>query len=408
MTDRPSAPQGMLLLTIDRLPAWMLPAYGCTWLAMPALADLAGRGLTLDRLIAAGDDPTETSASLAGGGAGHDEIWPLLAAATAAGWRPIVVTDDDAFAANLPGGIGKRQVPIALVAEAAADEAETNLGRLFAVATDLARQGTHRFLWCHVTSLGATWDAPSASRDAYLDPDDPLPPPGAAVPDIVLDDRTDPDLVVGLRHVFAGQLTLLDACLGELLDAVAEPAGGGPWTILVAGVRGMPLGLHGRVGPGPLPPFAELVHLPAIFVDHGGRMAAQRYGGLLTPADIAATLLELAAGDASAADDPRAGRSLSGLLNTWQHRDRDRAICLAARGTAIATPAWHLVLAHADSGSERAPLLYAKPDDFFEACDVADRCPEVVAELAALARLAGIDPGAAWAIPLSKAAAAGV
>ena len=74
----------------------------------------------------------------------------------------------------------------------------------------------------------------------------------------------------------------------------------------------------------------------------------------------------------------------------------------------MATPAWHLVLPHADGTDEPAPLLYAKPDDFFEACDVADRCPEVAAELAALARLAGSDPPAAWTTPLSAAALEGV
>jgi hypothetical protein len=52
--------------------------------------------------------------------------------------------------------------------------------------------------------------------------------------------------------------------------------------------------------------------------------------------------------------------------------------------------------------------LYAKPDDFFELCDVADRCPEVVDELAVLlaAVAAGDLPRAATA-PLSPAAEQG-
>lgn len=405
MTDGSPPPGGMLLVTIDRLPAWILPVYGCTWLAMPAFAELAGRGLALDALIAQGDEPVATLAALAG--RGRDGDWPLVTAAAAAGWSPAVVTDDEAFAASLPGNMAARHVAITPAADPAGDDSETNLGRLFAAAGDLVAERPCRFLWCHAASLGATWDAPPACRDAYLDPDDPPPPPGAAVPEMILDDRTDPDLVVGLRHVFAGQLTLLDACLGQLLDAVADREGGRPWTILVAGVRGMPLGLHGRIGPGPLAPFGELVHLPAILVDHAGRMAAQRYGGLVAPADIGVTLVEQAGGAVPADDEPAAGRSLSGLLDAWQHPARDRAICLAARGTAIATPAWHLVVPRTDD-DQRPPLLYAKPDDFFEACDVADRCPEVAAELAALARLARADPAAAWATPLSDAAIEGV
>lgn len=404
MTDGSPPPGGMLLVTIDRLPAWLVPAYGCTWLAMPALTELAGRGLTLDRLIAGCDEPAETLATLAGGGTAS--AWPLLTAA--AGWRPAVVTDDEAFAGVLPAAVAVRHVAVAARGNSAPDEAQTNLGRLFALAAELVAEGRHRFLWCHATSLGATWDAPPTYRDAYLDPDDPPPPAGAAVPDLTLDDRTDPDLVVGLRHVFAGQLSLLDACVGQLLDAVADRDDGLPWTIFVAGVRGMPLGLHGRLGPGPLAPFGELVHLPAVLVDPGGRMATQRYGGLLTPADIAATLVPLAGAAMPADDAPRAGRGLAGLLADWRHPDRDRAICRATRGTAVATPAWHLLLPHADGADEPAPLLYAKPDDFFEACDVANRCPEVAAELAALARLADSDPPAAWTTPLSAAALEGV
>ena len=249
MTGGSSIPGGMLLVTIDRLPAWILPAYGCTWPATPAITELAGRGLTLDRLVAASDDPGDTLAALAGGSTGGD-AWPLVTAAAAAGWSPRVVTDDSALAASLPGSVPARHVAIATGADSAEDEADTNLGMLFAAAIDLVAAEACRFLWCHATSLGACWDAPSACRDAYLDPDDPPPPPGAAVPGLVLDDRTDPDLVVSLRHLFAGQLLLLDACLDRLLDAVTEHDGGRPWTILVAGVRGMPLGLHGRIGPG--------------------------------------------------------------------------------------------------------------------------------------------------------------
>ncbi|MFM8414589.1 MAG: hypothetical protein ACKOCX_07685 [Planctomycetota bacterium] len=403
MTDRPAPPGGMLLVTVDRLPAWMLPAYGCTWLAMPALTDLAGRGLLLDRVIAGGDDPLETLAALAGGG--H---WPLLAAAVAAGWSPAVVTDDEHLAARLPTGITVRHVPGTPGPDAAADEGETTLGRLFAVAADLAAERPHRFLWCHAASLGMAWDAPPEFRDAYLDPDDPPPPPGATVPELVVDDTTDPDLVVALRHVFAGQLTLLDDCLGRLVDTVASRSSERPWTVLVAGVRGIGLGLHSRVGCGPLAPFGELAHLPAILVDHGGRMAAQRYGGIVVPADLGATLLDLAGAAPATSDDPRTGRSLTGLFDSWRHAGRDRAICVASHGTAIATGAWHLVLPAAAGEDDRPARLYAKPDDYFEACDVADRCPEVAAELTAIARQALGDAAAAWACPLSEAARQGV
>ena len=43
MSDAPdrsgsaAAARGLLVVAIDRLPAWILPAYGATWVAMPRL-----------------------------------------------------------------------------------------------------------------------------------------------------------------------------------------------------------------------------------------------------------------------------------------------------------------------------------------------------------------------------------
>jgi len=170
----------------------------------------------------------------------------------------------------------------------------------------------------------------------------------------------------------------------------------------VAGVRGLGLGLHGRVGGGGLAPCGELVHVPAILADAEGRMAAQRYGGLVAPADLGATLGGLAGRppDAPAADAPWQGRSLAGLLDDWSFEPRDRVVVAAAHGVAIVTPAWHLV---AETGV--APRLFHKPDDYFELCDVADRCPAVVEELVPLAReVAAGDRRRGWLAPLAAAA----
>jgi hypothetical protein len=405
MTDRQDLPAGLLIVSVDRLPAWILPTFGCTWASMPALDSLAGRGLTLDRVIAGGDDPRDTLAALAGRGPDQPDAWPLLATVAAQGWSPALVTDDEAVAAQLPPGVTTRCVRPAAVPRIAAAAAETNLGRLFATAADLAAAGSHRLLWVHAATLGSAWDAPEELRSAYLDPDDPPPPPGAAVPQVQVTAQTDPDLVAVLRQVFAGQLTLLDQSLDGLLAAVAAEPPAAPWAVLVAGVRGMPLGLHGLIGPLPIAPYAELVQLPAVLVDHRGRMAAQRYGGLLLPADLGATLLELVGGGRPSGDDPRLGRSLVPLLDEWRFAPRDRALTVASRGVAVATPAWQLVLP-AETASTARAAVYAKPDDYFEVCDVADRCPDVAEELAQVARRGAVDPRAAWTTPLSPAAMA--
>lgn len=377
----------LLVVTIDRLPAWLLPAYGSTWVSMPAVDALAGRGIVFDGLVAMGGDPAATAADLLGG-AGR----PLLEAAAPA----VVVTDVSEVSGGLRG-VDVRVVEPAPAVRPAADEADTNLARLLDAAAEAVVAGRHRLVWCHAGSLGMAWDAPESFRDAYLDPDDPPPPPGAAVPALAVSDDTDPDLLVAIRHVFAGQLTLLDRRLGRLFAAAPAEA-----AVLLAGVRGMPLGLHGRVGPGPMPPFSELVRLPAVLVDPHGRMAGQRYGGLVVPADLGATLLAMVGGAAPGADRPWLGRSLAGLLVDWTAAPRDRVIVTTADGTAVVTPAWQMVLP-ATTGAE--PRLFAKPDDSFELCDVANRCPAAADELRAVAEaVAAGDLERAWSMPLTPAA----
>lgn len=404
----------MVAVLVDRLPAWILPPYGTTWVAMPALCGLAARGVVLERVVATGDDPRRTLADLLatdarGGG--------LAAAAAARGWRMALVTDDATLATAEAWGPGGgvaaawaeatvRYVEAVAHGDVESDPERTNLARLFAAARELVAAGGHRLVVVHVTSLGVAWDAPEEFRNAYVDPADPPPPAGGDVPEFAVDGDTDPDLVVGVRQVFAGQLTLLDRCLDGLLAAVHEapaaPSAGqmpaqrpapsaaahrGGWAVLVAGLRGFGLGLHGRVGGSDLPPYGELVHLPAVLVDAGGRMAAQRYDGLVTPADVGATAVEMLGGRAAAPEPaaPWGGTSLEPLFATWRPQPRDRIVTIGGAGVAITTPAWRLVAATTSSpGEDLPPRLFTLPDDFFEFCDVADRCPEVAAELGRL------------------------
>jgi hypothetical protein len=375
----------ILVVTCDRLPAWILPAYGSTWTATPALDALAGRGLTFDRVIATGDDDLATLRDLGLAELGSDAV---------------VVTDAAHVAAAVQGsGAEVRLVTASCPPAPAADAAATNLARLAAAAGAALAAGRHALVWIHAASLGVAWDAPVECREAYVDPEDPPPYAAAAVPELRVDADTDPDLVVGVRQAFAGQLTHLDSRLGPLFAAASG------WHVLVAGVRGLGLGLHGRVGTAALAPYGELMHLPAIFADAAGRMGGQRFGGLVVPADLGATLRILRGlpVPAPAVDAPWQGQSLAGLLADWSAPTRDRVVVATRHGTAIVTPGWHLV---AEAG--RPPRLYHKPDDYFELCDVADRCPAVLEELAPLAAAgAAGDIRRSWSAPLSAATGGG-
>ncbi len=397
-------PPRLLLVTIDRLPAWILPAWGATWVSAPALDALAGRGLVFDRLIAPSLDPRKTLEALAGA---------LVAGADRAGLNVGVITDEASLAALVApegnsGGVALTVVPALVPRRLARRAEETNLGRLFAAARGLLAGADQSIVWVHAGSLGLAWDAPESFREPYLDPDDPPPPEGVAVPSLQVDADTDPDLVMGHRQRLAAQVSLLDRWIGELVAALpTEPPSPEAWTICFSGVRGMPMGLHGLVGlpggEGAEMPFGESIHLPALLVDGRGRMAGQRYPGLVIPADLGETLREiLGLSERLPGVEGEPARPMTDLLDTWAHDDRDRVIAATDAATVVVTPHW-LYLESAGPEGEPNRRLHAKPDDFFEVADVGSRCPEVVAALGEIAAAARVGDRRAWSAPLGAA-----
>ena len=412
-------PPGLLVVTIDCLPAWMLSAWGATWVATPSLDTLAARGLVLDRLITPSLDPRSSIDDLFGG-FGKGSLFDIAAAA---GWRTAILSDDQAIPDRvaLASACGQSvevwEVPAIAARSLAVSDSETNLARLFSQAREVVVAGQHQLVWCHAGSLGVSWDAPDSFRNAYIDAEDPSPPAGDGVPCFTVDASTDPDLVMGFRQVFAGQLTLLDRWLGRLLEAVTSLAAGGKnWGVLVMGVRGLPLGLHGTVGCSSTRsdvaekkqwlglPYGERVHVPAVFVDPVGWMACQRYGGLVMPADLGATLQNLIG--ATRQGSSQMGRSLTTLLESSDVPARDRVVVMAQDGAALITPGWHLLLERPEAA--QPARLFVKPDDFFELSDVANRCPGIAEELqAALQSAWQGDVERLWQMPLSPEAIGG-
>jgi hypothetical protein len=378
---------GLLLVTVDRCPAWMLPPYGGTWVAMPACTRLSARGLTFDRVFATTAAPGRTATQLAAAS---------LAAARERGWTMSLISDDPMAAEFVPLNPGDQVlcVPAEAASRPARESTETAIERLFQQAVEAVSVGGHRMVWCHVTSLGVLWDVPLADRESYRDPEDPPLPETAVIPDLVLDRRTDPDLVTGHRHVFAAQLTLLDGAVAGLLAAVASRAD--RWVIGLAGVRGMPLGLHGRLAATEdIPPYSEVSQLPAIIVDAGGRLAAQRCSELLTPEDVGEVI-------AASLRGPHA-EPCADTAALWQSAarvtKRDRLLLDSPAGGAVVTDHW-LALRAGDGAEVR---LFCKPDDFFELNDVSDRCREVADAFAALlSRMAVGDAAAVGEQPLPE------
>ncbi|MGA1618215.1 MAG: hypothetical protein ACO37F_06835 [Pirellulales bacterium] len=385
-------PDGWLVVTVDRLPAWLLGPWGATWVSTPSICRLAAAGLVCDRLLVRSTNPTDTlqelfEAHLPVAGQAGNRSSGLLEAAESRGWRTAIVTDAvEHFGGLLAAGptVEVLEVPSGRPKRTAATDEASGCGRVFTAAEAVLVGGEADLVWCHLGSLGTAWDAPQGYREACFDPDDPPPDDSAVIPDFVVTAETDPDRVMAVRQTFAGELAHFDDWIGRLLDGASRR-----WRragVLLLGLRGLPLGLHGRVGAGvgEPAPFAELTHVPAVLVDPAGRQASQRFGGLLLPADLVATATELIGGVAHAdggGDKKTAGRSLAALFGgeaaAWRTAGRDRIYSHSAGGQAINVGDWTLV-----QPVDQPPRLFAKPDDYFELADVADRSRDVAAALA--------------------------
>ena len=121
-----------MVVTIDRLPAWMLSAWGATWVSTPSLDSLAGRGLIFDRVILPVSEPLGILQSLLYDRAGAS----LFAHARALDWPATIVTDDLSIIESLAGRdssmacVEVRHVEAVAKATVERDEKRTNLSRL--------------------------------------------------------------------------------------------------------------------------------------------------------------------------------------------------------------------------------------------------------------------------------------
>ncbi|MEX2113181.1 MAG: sulfatase-like hydrolase/transferase, partial [Pirellulales bacterium] len=287
--------KNMIVVVIDRLHAGMLGAYGNSWIQSGQFDHLACQSILFDQayLENPGLDAiyrdywlgTHTAAP----GAAMASLPQLLGAA---GWHTALVTDEPELLNFGPAATFVEQLFVETpdTHVAAADVAETQLARLFMAATEWLSAPPEPFcLWIHARAMGGPWDAPAELRGQYADDDDPEPPDFVDVPDCLLADDCDPDELLGIMHAYAGQVSLLDLCLGALADHLDETglATNSLWSLL--GARGYPLGEHRRVGRCDEVLYNETVQIPWLlrFPDGLGCMA--RSQSLVVPCDLPGT-----------------------------------------------------------------------------------------------------------------------
>jgi len=368
-----------IVLVIDRLHAGYVGAYGNAWVATPSLDRLAVESVVFDQCLI--ESPRLESLCRSywqgrhplGGEALPDDRPALPSLLRSAGVTTTLLTDEPVVARHpLAGSFDSLvELPGPGLVEVADEIDETHLAACFARLIDWLQSPREPFLaWCHLSGLGGPWDAPLEFRNRYAEEDDPDPPDSAEVPCEMLPSDYDPDRLLGISQAYAGQVSLLDVCVGALVESLADSPAGRDSLFVLASARGFPLGGHLRVGAYDESLYGELVHVPLWMRFPDSRGAAVRSRALVRPADLWPTLLEWW-GVPDLPHSPDAA-SLMPLVREEVESIRDR-VCLVAGDTerAIRTPAWFLREA-------AEPELFAKPDDRWEVNDVADRCQDVV------------------------------
>ena len=378
-----------VICVIDRLGAAWLGPYGNTWIETPAFNQLATDCVLFEHAVADSPDLSRLYRSYWTGrhaicedaAGSRNTIGDL----TSRGVDTMLVTDEPLLAGHplSEAFAGRVEVTARTSNEPAGTLLETGLANLFSAALATLRELTPPFLlWVHSRGMGAPWDAPYELREAFAVEDDPQPPDFTAVPSHELPEDYDPDELLGIVHAYAGQVVSLDECLAGLLAAIAEH-NDMPLLTLLTSPRGFPLGEHRVVGDAVPLLFSETLHVPYLLRRPVGNDGLNRVRRFLQPADISATLTDWFQVPAESANG-LARSSLRVAAGTTGRLD-DRA-CAAQGGQRVfRTPAWQLWLpatAGQDIGGfewdAKQPELFAKPDDRFEANNVAERCPGIV------------------------------
>lgn len=384
MDEGTSRLRNAIVIVIDRLGSGFLGPYGNTWIDTPAMNQLASESVLFEHAIADSNDLSLLYRSYWSGvhaicHAARPEC-SLAKLIERSGLRATLLSDDEwLFRHSLAEQFGEHiLVDPSTPVRSAASIDETQFAQLTLAAiewlTDAKEPG---LFWVHARGMNGPWDAPAELAERFRDEDDPEAYSDVVPPQFKLEQDHDPDDVLRIMHAYASQVLVIDACLESLLDAIEQHELGDETLVIVTSPRGYPLGEHGQIGAGGPDLFGETLNVPLLIRRPDRQAACMRLDSLAQPTDLYATLAKWFGVNADA-------RSATGhdLLELSENEDawrREAAFSVGENELAVRTPAWSL---HVDEGQTKS--LYAKPDDRWEANEVADRCGEVPDELAAL------------------------
>ena len=370
-----SQPKSALIIVCDRLGAGFVGPYGNTWLETPCWNRIACEGLLVENHFADSGDLAQIYRSYWTGQPAwrpDEALVPSLpAVARAAGLKAVLITDEpllinhpltadfDEVIALPPGETITREMLEQTAAAQVLDE-----------AYDWLQRAEHPFLlWVHAQALAGPWDAPYELRADLADETDPPPPAIVHPPEVHFQEETDPDLLLGYQQAYGGQVRALDACLAPLWTLREDIPALKDALWLLTSPRGYPLGEHGRVGNCEQALFGELLHTPLVLSLPGGVSELTRTTTFSQPFDLYAAICE------GAEWTPTVNSHLIAYAREIDVPPRMWAAANGPRERGLRTLAWYLREKELDGEIHRQ--LYAKPDDRWEANEVATRCVEI-------------------------------
>ncbi|MDA1048882.1 MAG: sulfatase-like hydrolase/transferase [Planctomycetota bacterium] len=384
MDEAASRPRNALVVVIDRLGSGFLGPYGNTWIETPAMNQLASESVLFENVIADSNDLTLLYRSYWSGvhaicrtDRPEGSLAKLI---ERGGWHATLITDDELLLRHPLAEDFGAHVSLAQAApdRLAASIEETRFAQLTLAAIEWLADATEPgLLWLHARGMNGPWDAPQELAEQFRDEDDPAAYSDMIPPQLTLGSDHDPDDILRVMHAYAAQISVLDTCVGSLLDAIEQhPLADGTLVVLTS-PRGYPLGEHGQIGAGQRDLFGETLNVPLLIRHPDQQAACMRLDSLAQPSDLYATLARwFGVSDVARSTTGHDLLELSTNERAWK---REAAFAVGRDERAVRTPAW---LLHVDGNAAKS--LYAKPDDHWESNEVADRCGEVPDQLAAL------------------------
>lgn len=316
---------------------WLGP-YGNEWVQTPTFCSFAADSVVFDQYLA-----TETTTELprsprpsAPPSTHRTLIDDRRCHFDEPGWDEVVVVERDANSA--PGD---------------------SLLKAVSKSLDRVREKPSWLMWVETDRFVPPWDLEVEAYQEYAEktggftedggPDEPDAPEPIDDPGSAPIDASDVLRWHQVRNSFAAAITTFDADLGRLLKLVPPEA-----AVVVLGTQGWPLGEHGVVGPRDSRPHGELVDLPLMIrLPNASRI--DRVDDLVIPADIPAMLESL----------------LKNEPLNWP-RDREAVITIGPTVRSVRTKKWALIA----PGEAEPARMYVRPDDLWEANDLAARLPD--------------------------------